>query len=43
MIQDTTRTGQLCVPGTTTSGMIYRCTVTTYSVTTNATKGNLTE
>ena len=43
MIQDTTRTGQLCIPCATTSRMVYCRAVTTYLVTSDATKGNLTE
>ena len=38
MIQDTIGTGQLHIPCTTTSRMVYCYAVTTYSVTTNATK-----
>ena len=43
MIQDTTGTGQLCVPNTRTSGMIYCYAITIDLVITDATKGNLTE
>ena len=43
MIQDTTGTGQLCIPRTTTSIMVYYCAITMYSVTSNETKSNLVE
>ena len=34
---------KLCIPYTTTSRMVYCCVVTTYLVTSDATKGNLAD